>query len=167
MALLAKHLRDMGHPNFAEARSGGVLRTEAKYAAPWAVSADGTAGKTYDEHGLRRVRIEHSEFVIEDRRVVGEVIRKVGDVYTRELYLYPRFGVCGVIDARLNGSRWDILLAFGDEEHWVPIADCRGFGGVVSFKPGRSEGSRIDRQTLILKARGKPSTRGWDTRVKS
>jgi hypothetical protein len=166
MALLAKHLRHMGHPNFAEAQSGGVLRTEAKYAAPWAVSADGTAGKTYDQHGLRRVRVEHSEYVIENRRVVAEVVRKVGDVLTRELYLYPKFGVCGVIDARINGSRWDILLAVGDEEHWVPIADCRGFGGVVSFKPGRSEGSRTDRQALIIRSRGNASTRRWGTQVK-
>jgi len=139
MPLLQKYKRSMGDTNSTEAQSGGVLRREAKYAPAWAVSADGVTGKTFDDHGVRRVRQTHIQDIVKGGRLVASCERREGEIILREIYLHTKFGTGGLIDARRTGENWYVLLEFGERETWVALADCRGLGGSVSFKPGRSQ----------------------------
>ena len=139
MALLQKHRRSLGTPNYSAPRPGRVLRRESKYSPAWALSADGTSGKTFNDHGLRRVRVEISRFVCENGRVVGEVVYKPGEVPAREGYLHPKYGVGETLDMRLKHDQWEALLVFesGDED-WFKVSDCRGLGSIRGVKPGCS-----------------------------
>ncbi len=139
MALLQEYKRNMGTSDPAKAQAGGVLRPEAKHAPTWALSADGVTGKTFDDHGVRRVRQTHFQDAIQGGRVVASCKLTEGDIILREAYLHAKFGAGGLIDARLTGDNWYVLLEFGERETWVVLADCRGLGGSVSFKPGRSQ----------------------------
>ena len=139
MALLQSYKRNMGKTDPAKAQTGGVLRREAKYAPAWALSADGVSGKMFDDHGVRRVRQTHVQDIVQGSRVVASWELREGEIILREGYLHTKFGAGGVIDARRTGENWYVLLEFGERETWVALADCRGLGGSVSFKPGRSQ----------------------------
>lgn len=167
MALLGKYYRSMGDIRATEARSGNVLRSEAKAAPAWALSSEGVAGKTYDDHGVRRVRVSHIQDIVQGGRVVASCERKEGDCILREIYSHSKFGVGATVDARRTDVDWYVLLDFGLRETWVALADCtRGHGGSVSFRPGRSEGARIDRQTAKLSVQRDNATAAWGTRAK-
>jgi hypothetical protein len=137
MALLRKHRRSLGNPNYAAPKAGRVLRRESKYSPAWALSADGTSGKTYDDHGLRRVRVEISQFICKDGRVVGEVVYKPGQVLAREGYFHSSHGVGETLDLRLRDGKWEALLALeSGEEVWLNISECRGLASITGIKPG-------------------------------
>jgi hypothetical protein len=73
----------------------------------------------------------------ENGKIVGEVAYKTGQLLVREGYFHHKYGVALTLDLKLRDGQWEALLAFDKAgEKWLPIADCRGLGGITGVKPG-------------------------------